>query len=73
MTKVQIRLALARPLNEDDMAAIAEAHGIYGIARVRVDGTLPQIVVDYDASRLSPRDVETRLIGTGLPVVPDIV
>jgi len=66
MTKVQLRFALERKLDEVLMKRIAEAHSIFGIARVQSgpDG----LVVDYDASRLTEDDVEAALRRAGVPV-----
>ncbi len=68
MTKVTLYYDLVRPVNDADAAAIDQAHSVYGIARVKLSPTLDGISVDYDASRLSEKDVETRLIGVGIPL-----
>lgn len=68
MTKVTVQYGLARPIQDDDAQAIADAHSVYGIARVKLTPALDQITVDYDASRLSPREVEAALIRVGLPI-----
>lgn len=68
MTKVQIRFALERPLDDALMERVADAHRIYGIARVSPAPSLDALVVDYDATRLSPALVESQLRRLGLPV-----
>jgi hypothetical protein len=68
MTKVQVRFALARKLEPRELRRAAEAHSIYGMARVVPAEALDELVVDYDASRLSPAEVEAALRGLGLPV-----
>ncbi len=73
MTKVQLRLELARPLEEENMPAVALAHGVYGIIRVRIEPGGQAVVVEYDASHLQPREVESELIRCGLPVKPQAV
>ena len=70
MTKVQARFRLARPLDEKLMARIADAHSIYGIARVQVDGEGGNLTVDFDASRLKRQEVEAALRSAGIPVFP---
>jgi hypothetical protein len=70
MTKVQIEFALQRPLDETLLVRLADAHGIYGMSRVRLSPGGDSLVVEYDASRLSRAQVETALAGIGLPVVP---
>ena len=68
MTKVAIEFELMRPISDEDAEAVARAHSVYGIARVRLAPALDRITVDYDATRLSVRDVEEWLIRTGLPL-----
>jgi len=67
MTKVRIRFHLERPLDEQTMPRIADAHSIYGIMRVQV-ASADEIDVDYDASRLRTEDVGAVLKRRGLPV-----
>ncbi len=67
MTKVQIRFALQHPLNDTLMRRVADAHAIYGVARVVPTESMDGIIVDYDASRLTPQAVESRLRRLGLP------
>jgi copper chaperone CopZ len=68
MTKVQLHYELLRPLEATDETGMAEVHGFYGILRVAVEPPLDRITVDYDASRLSEKDVERALIRYGLPI-----
>ena len=68
MTKVQVRFALQRKLDDDMMGRIAEAHSVYGITRVKVDSSLDSLIVEYDASRLKAADVEATLERSGIPV-----
>ncbi len=70
VTKVQIRFRLDRPLDDALMQRVADAHAIYGIDRVVPSPSLDELLVDYDATRLSPALVEARLRQLGLPVVP---
>jgi hypothetical protein len=69
MTKVQLEYDLLRPIDERLMEQIARAHGIYGILRVSLAPDLSRLMVEYDASRLSPLEVETALHQMGIPVV----
>jgi ribosomal 30S subunit maturation factor RimM len=66
MTKVQVRYGLARPLDESLLGRIADLHGIYGM--LRVAPTLEGLTVEFDASRLSERDVEGHLRRAGIPI-----
>lgn len=68
MTKVQLEYELIRPLNNELMDAIARAHGVYGIQRISLSPSMDRIKVEYDASRLSPLEVENRLQMLGIPV-----
>jgi len=68
MTKVDIHFDLARPLDETLLTRIAEAHKIFGLTRVRVNNN--QIDVEYDASRLTPAQVQSALHKAGIPTTP---
>ncbi|MDQ2900246.1 MAG: hypothetical protein M3Y07_10640 [Acidobacteriota bacterium] len=67
MTKVQIRLHLQKPLDDEAMIRLADANSIYGIQRVKVEPSLTGLTVDYDASRLKISEVENALAGLGIP------
>ncbi len=69
MTKVQTHYNLVRPLHDDDAQAIANVHSWYGILRVKPSAALDQVDVEYDASRLTEKDVEGVLHRFGVPVV----
>ena len=69
MTKVQLTYDLLKPIDEVLMDHIARAHGIYGIERIKLSPAMDKVTVEYDASRLSPREIENILHGMGLPVV----
>jgi hypothetical protein len=68
MTKVQLEYDLIRPLTDHDAAAIGDVHSWYGIERVQLAPSLHRLRVEYDASRLSEKDVEAVLQRFGLPV-----
>jgi len=74
MTKVDLNFDLSRPMGDDDLDAIARVHGVYGILRVilRQPG-LDAVTVQWDASRLSSRDVEAALVRAGIPVLRQLV
>jgi len=61
MTKVQLPFALSAPLNEQQIGRIADLYEIYGILRISVDPGGQKLVVEYDATRFSPEDVEAAL------------
>jgi hypothetical protein len=72
MTKVTLHYDLSRPLTDSDLDNVANLHSTYGLARVQVAPSLNRITVDYDASRLSKKDVEAALTRHGLPI-PNVV
>ena len=68
MTKVQLEYELIRPMDDQLMEAIARAHSVYGLLRVSLSPKLDRLLVEYDASRLSPLEVENTLHQLGIPV-----
>jgi allophanate hydrolase subunit 1 len=70
MTKVQIHFRLQKPLDEAMLARIAGAYALYGIQKVNVAPSRDSLMVEYDATRLRPAEVEAALAGAGLPVIP---
>ena len=68
MTKVQLEYDLERPLTDDDAAGVADAHSWYGILRVQLAPSLDKLAVEFDASRLTEKDVEVVLLRFHLPI-----
>lgn len=68
MTKVQLQYNLVRPLTDDDAKGIADVHSWYGILRVQPAPGLDKINVEFDASRLTEKDLEAVLHRFGVPV-----
>lgn len=68
MTKVQLDYDLIRPLTDQDALAVGDVHSQYGIERVQLAPSLDRLRVEYDASRLSEKDVEAVLQRFGLPI-----
>lgn len=69
MTKVQLDYDLQRKIDDGDSEALAGLHGYYGIQKLRVAPSLDRITVEYDATRLTPQDVDHVLVQYGLPIV----
>jgi hypothetical protein len=69
MTKVTLHYDLSRPLTEPELGNVADLPSTYGIARVQVAPALDKIIVDYDASRLMKKDVESVLHKHGVPII----
>jgi hypothetical protein len=68
MTKVQIRFRLQKPLDESALTAIATVNAKYGIQKIKVADSLESLMVEYDAARLRPAEVEAALAGAGISV-----
>ncbi len=71
MTKTQLHYHLSRPLDETLMNRVANAPRLFGMLRVQpvqsAGGALDELVVDYDASRLTLAQVDAALHRAGLP------
>jgi hypothetical protein len=68
MTKLQIRFGLEAPLGENQLAGVSDAHKIYGILRVIPVESPTGVAVEYDASRVSAKEVEAALRRAGIAV-----
>lgn len=68
MTYMQKDFDLLRKLDEADSEAIEELHSYYGIQKVRIAPALDRITVNYDATRLSPADINAVLVRFGVPI-----
>jgi len=68
MTRVQVRFRLQKPLDDSMLAHISNASAIYGIQKLKVEPSLDALMVEYDASRLRPAEVEAALAGAEIPV-----
>jgi hypothetical protein len=66
LTKVQLDYDLERPLT--DAGGVADVHSWYGILRVQPTPSLDKLAVEYDASRLTEKDVEAVLHRFRLPI-----
>ena len=68
MTKVMIHFQLQRPLDDELLTRISDAHALYGIQHVKLDPSLDGLTVEYDATRLRPAEVGAALTAAGIPV-----
>lgn len=68
MTKVDITFKLSRPLNDRDLKNIARIHAVYGMLQTQVLPSGDELFVEYDASRLNPKEVRGTLEEHGLPL-----
>jgi hypothetical protein len=69
MTKVQLPFSLAAPLDEATINRLANVYEIYGILRIKAEPGGQKLTVEYDATRLTPQDVEAVLARAGVPLV----
>lgn len=72
MTKIQKQFRLTRPLDEQLLEQVSNVHSIYGILHVQVAPSLDRLMVEYDATRLRPEEVDMALARTGIPVEPTV-
>jgi hypothetical protein len=68
MTKIQLTFTLSSPLDEQLMNRIADVYGTYGILRIKAQPGERILMVEFDATRFSPKDVEAALARAGLPL-----
>jgi len=66
MTRVQTHFRLQKKLDDAMMERLSNASAVYGIERMRLDKELRLLMVEYDASRLQPADVEATLAEAGI-------
>lgn len=68
MTKVQVTYELDGPVDEAVMEKINRVHGVYGIQGAQLSAAMDALVVQYDATRMKPDDVDRTLHSCGLRV-----
>ena len=61
---------LMRPLDDASLARLSDESTLYGIQLVKLNQSLDGLMVEYDASRLRPAEVEAALAKTGIAVEP---
>jgi len=70
MTRVQIHFRLPNKLDDAGMARLSDARSVYGIQRMQVGAGLDSLMVEYDATRMKPADVEATLAEAGIAAEP---
>ena len=68
MTRVQMHFRLRQPLNDATMAKLSDTSAIYGIQKVKLGSD--SLMVEYDASRMRPAEVEAALASAGVAADP---
>ena len=67
MTKVQTTFRLTHELNDHELKGISHLHAVYGIFAARVLHS-NELLIEYDASRLSSSDVRGAVEQRGIPI-----
>lgn len=70
MTKVQMNFRLRQPLDDASLAKLSDTSAVYGIQKIKLAPTLDKLMVEYDATRMRPAEVEAALTGAGIAVEP---
>jgi len=68
MSRVELHYEFLAPFQDSWAEAIERLHGVYGFHALKLSPRLDRLTVVYDASRLTPADIEHHLRMTGLPV-----
>jgi hypothetical protein len=68
MTRVQMNFRLLKPLDDAMMERLSNESTLYGIQQVKLNPSLDGLMVEYDATRLRPAEVEAAITGAGIPV-----
>ncbi|HXE14000.1 MAG TPA: hypothetical protein VN633_17865 [Bryobacteraceae bacterium] len=73
MTKVETAFDLSRKLGEEDLVNFAKLTSVYGILMTKLSPSLDNIRVEYDASRLTPDQLQVVLGSHGMPIKVPVV
>ncbi len=68
MTKVDGSFKLSRALTDEELTSLGRVHAVYGMLLVRLLPSGDELFVEYDASRLSPKEVRGTLEQHGIPL-----
>jgi hypothetical protein len=68
MTKVQIRFKLQQPPTEHMLERLSDTNAFYGIQKIQLSPAMDGVMVEYDATRLQPAQVESALLNLGIAV-----
>jgi hypothetical protein len=70
MSRVELHYEFLEPFQDSWAVALERLHGVYGFHALKLAPSLDRLTVVFDASRLTPADVEHHLRMAGLPVRP---
>ncbi len=68
MTRIQMHFHVRQPLDEAALEKLSDASAIYGIQKVKLQAD--RLMVEYDATRMRPAEVEAALAQAGIAVEP---
>jgi hypothetical protein len=68
MTRIQMHFRVREPLDNAALAKLSDASAIYGIQKVKLEAD--RLMVEYDATRMRPAEVEAALAHAGIAVEP---
>ena len=69
MTKMQTAYKLSRKLGDEDLGSLSKLPAVYGIFLAKVTSSLDELLLEFDASRLTIDDLESVLEQHGLPII----
>jgi len=61
---------LRKKLDDAMRERLSDARSVYGIQRLQVGVGLDSLMVEYDATRMKPADVEATLAAAGIAAEP---
>lgn len=70
MTRVQIHFRLEKPLDDVLLQRLSDTSALYGIQRIKLAPAMDRLMVEYDATRLRPAEVEAALARAGIAAEP---
>ena len=68
MTKIQLPFTLSAPLDGAGLSRLAGLYEIYGILRINAEPGSDKLIVEYDATRFSSKDIAAFLAHAGIPL-----
>jgi hypothetical protein len=68
MTRVELTYELKRPLVEADYERLSRLTSVYGVMGFEMPSETQTMVIEYDASRLTPDGVDRVVRASGLPL-----
>ena len=68
MTKIQVNFRLPQPLSDESLAKLSSTTAIYGIQKIKLAPDQASLMVEYDATRMRPAEVEAALARAGIAV-----